>query len=99
MRKTQLPSMKNISSNDFLKDTNQLLLFRKNILDWYDNNQRDLPWRKNSSLYKTVLSEFMLQQTRVSTVIPYFINWLKKFPDFQTLANASEEEVLKMWKD
>ena len=98
MRKTQLPSMKNISSNDFLKDTNQLLLFRKNILDWYDNNQRDLPWRKNSSLYKTVLSEFMLQQTRVSTVIPYFINWLKKFPDFQTLANASEEEVLKMWE-
>ena len=68
------------------------------MLDWYDQHKRDLPWRSDPSLYKTVISEFMLQQTRVSTVLPYFENWLKKFPDFQTLASATEDEVLKAWE-
>ena len=68
------------------------------MLDWYDQHKRDLPWRSNPSLYKTVISEFMLQQTRVSTVLPYFENWLKKFPDFQALTRATEEEVLKAWE-
>ena len=58
----------------------------------------DLPWRKNPSLYKTVVSEFMLQQTRVSTVLPYFENWLTQFPNFHALANADENSVLKAWE-
>ena len=68
------------------------------MLEWYDQHKRDLPWRNNPSLYKTVISEFMLQQTRVSTVLPYFDNWLNNFPDFHALANASEEQVLKAWE-
>ena len=72
--------------------------FQSSLLAWYDEYKRDLPWRAKPSLYKTVVSEFMLQQTRVSTVLPYFGNWLKKFPDFQALAGAIEEDVLKAWE-
>lgn len=72
--------------------------FRRSLLDWFKQNRRILPWRENPSLYKTVISEFMLQQTRVDTVIPYFLNWLEKFPDFETLAHAQESTVLKAWE-
>ena len=72
--------------------------FRSSLLAWYDEYKRDLPWRAKPSLYKTVISEFMLQQTRVSTVLPYFDRWVNKFPDFQTLAVASEEKVVKAWE-
>lgn len=72
--------------------------FQNVLLEWYDQAQRQLPWRTDPSLYKTVVSEFMLQQTRVSTVLPYFKNWLEKFPDFHALAQAKEEEVLKGWE-
>nr|ABZ08472.1 putative HhH-GPD superfamily base excision DNA repair protein [uncultured marine microorganism HF4000_APKG3D20] len=72
--------------------------FGENLLAWYDDHRRDLPWRKQPSLYKTVVSEFMLQQTRVATVLPYFERWLKQFPDFAALADASEEAVLKAWE-
>lgn len=65
---------------------------------WYLNSHRKLPWRDNPSLYKTVVSEFMLQQTQVDTVLPYFKQWIENFPDFNTLANASEENVLKYWE-
>ena len=72
--------------------------FRQDLLAWYDEYKRELPWRSKPSLYKTVVSEFMLQQTRVSTVLPYFERWIKRFPDFSSLANASEEQVLKSWE-
>lgn len=65
---------------------------------WYAMNQRRLPWREKLSLYKTVVSEFMLQQTQVETVLPYFDRWLKKFPDFARLAKAQEGEVVKQWE-
>jgi len=68
------------------------------LLAWYDEYKRDLPWRSKPSLYKTVVSEFMLQQTRVSTVLPYFERWMNLFPDFSILADASEEQVLKSWE-
>ena len=68
------------------------------LLNWFDEQRRDLPWRQDPSLYKTVVSEFMLQQTRVSTVIPYFENWLNKFPDFDSLSQADEKDVLKAWE-
>ena len=78
------------------KDT--LESFRDSLLAWYDKHKRKLPWRSEPSLYKTVVSEFMLQQTRVSTVLPYFERWMKQFPDFSALAEAPEEQVLKAWE-
>ena len=67
----------------------------KNILAWYDNNRRTLPWRvgKRSSnlLYYRVLSEFMLQQTQVKTVIPYFERFIKKYPNIESLSKAREK--------
>ena len=65
---------------------------------WYRAHARALPWREAPSLYKTVVSEFMLQQTQVKTVLPYFARWLAALPDFAALAAASEERVLKLWE-
>ncbi len=65
---------------------------------WYRAHRRRLPWREQPSLYKTVVSEFMLQQTQVETVLPYFDRWLKKFPGFKALAAAREADVLKLWE-
>lgn len=98
MRKTQLPSMKDIPNTHLLQKTKDLKHFQNSLLGWYDVHQRDLPWRSHPSLYKTVISEFMLQQTRISTALPYYESWLNKFPDFETLAKATEEEVIKAWE-
>lgn len=68
------------------------------LLSWFDRNQRDLPWRKNRDLYSVWISEIMLQQTQVSTVIPYYQRFILKFPNLKALAAASEEEVLKSWE-
>ena len=76
----------------------QLETFQAQLIDWYDTHQRDLPWRNLSSLYKTVVSEFMLQQTQVKTVLPYFEKWMTDYPDFSALAKASENQVLKSWE-
>tara|TARA_B100001250_G_scaffold388061_1_gene386003 strand:+ start:274 stop:1326 length:1053 start_codon:yes stop_codon:yes gene_type:complete len=68
------------------------------ILDWYDTNKRNLPWRLTKDPYKIWLSEVMLQQTQVSTVIPYYKNWIRKFPTVHSVAKANIDEVLKMWE-
>lgn len=68
------------------------------LLAWYQRQARRLPWRENPSLYKTVVSEFMLQQTQVKTVLPYFARWQAELPDFVALAAASEARVLKLWE-
>ena len=77
-------------------------MIAKKILYWYDNNKRSLPWRKKCSLkqkeYFTLVSEFMLQQTQVKTVIPYFNNFLKNIPNFQALANVNETKLLRHWQ-
>tara|TARA_B100001559_G_scaffold305498_1_gene295833 strand:- start:879 stop:1880 length:1002 start_codon:yes stop_codon:yes gene_type:complete len=74
----------------------------KKILTWYDNNKRSLPWRvskkSNKKLYYRLLSEFMLQQTQVKTVIPYFNNFTKKYKTLKDLSKSNESEVLKMWE-
>ena len=72
--------------------------FRHALLSWYRANARALPWRQTPSLYKTVVSEFMLQQTQVKTVLPYFARWLDALPDFAELAAAPEARVLKLWE-
>ena len=74
----------------------------KKILLWYDNNKRILPWRKNTSkeqkLYFTLVSEFMLQQTQVSTVIPYFKRFVQKIPNFKKLSKANDQTLMKLWE-
>lgn len=72
--------------------------FQAALLGWYRGHARQLPWREAPSLYKTVVSEFMLQQTQVKTVLPYFARWLEALPDFAALAAAPEERVLKLWE-
>ena len=72
--------------------------FREALLSWYEEAQRDLPWRREPSPYGTFLSEMMLQQTRVDTVIPYYKRFLEAFPDFRALGEAEEEAVLKAWE-
>jgi A/G-specific adenine glycosylase len=68
------------------------------LLDWYHANKRTLPWRGHPSAYAVWVSEIMLQQTRVETVIPYFEKWMRLFPTVQALANASERDVLNAWE-
>ncbi len=72
--------------------------FQSALLGWYRVHRRRLPWREEPSLYKTVVSEFMLQQTQVKTMLPYFARWLVALPDFRALAAASEAEVVKLWE-
>ena len=68
------------------------------LLAWYQKNARDLPWRKTRDPYAIWVSEIMLQQTRVETVIPYYQRWLARFPTVGSLADAEEDEVLKLWE-
>jgi len=75
-----------------------LAVFRHSLVRWYRRNGRDLPWRRTRDPYAILVSEFMLQQTQVATVIPYYDKWLCRFPDFASLARASENEVLRAWQ-
>tara|TARA_B100000780_G_C21086187_1_gene437584 strand:- start:316 stop:1317 length:1002 start_codon:yes stop_codon:yes gene_type:complete len=74
----------------------------KKILAWYDNNKRDLPWRvskkSKKNLYYRLLSEFMLQQTQVKTVLPYFKKFLLNFPTIDSLSESKEKKILKLWE-
>jgi A/G-specific adenine glycosylase len=72
--------------------------FRRILFAWYQKNGRDLPWRRTRDPYAILVSEFMLQQTQVATVIPYYDEWMRRFPDFAALAAASEHEVLHAWQ-
>ncbi|WP_235576126.1 A/G-specific adenine glycosylase [Rossellomorea vietnamensis] len=72
--------------------------FQKDLISWFSREQRDLPWRNDQDPYKVWVSEIMLQQTRVDTVIPYFNRFIEKFPTIDALASADEEDVLKAWE-
>ena len=76
----------------------KILSFRKKLLAWYDENKRDLPWRRSKNPYHIWVSEIMLQQTRVDTVIPYYERFLEWFLTVESLANAPEERLLKAWE-
>ena len=73
-------------------------VFQKTLLKWFDVNKRDLPWRRTKDPYSIFVSEMMLQQTQVKTVIPYYERFLKELPDWKALAKAKEEKVLKLWE-
>jgi A/G-specific adenine glycosylase len=75
----------------------ELAAFRKQLLAWFYQFQRDLPWRRTKDPYRIWLSEIMLQQTRVAAAIPYYERFLRRFPDVHALAAAPQEEVLRLW--
>ena len=81
-----------------LWEEEKILSFRQKLLAWYDENKRDLPWRRSKNPYHIWVSEIMLQQTRVDTVIPYYERFLDWFPSVVALANASEQRLLKAWE-
>ena len=78
--------------------TFQQAYFIKSLTQWYVKNARPLPWRKTSDPYKIWISEVMLQQTTVATVIPYYKKWIKAFPSIKKLARAPLERVLRQWQ-
>ncbi len=76
-----------------MKDT-----FSKELINWYKTNKRELPWRETTNPYYIWLSEIILQQTQVKQGLPYYLNFVKHYPVIQDLANADEQEVLKLWQ-
>ena len=72
--------------------------FSKKLIYWYLNNKRSMPWRETTDPYRIWLSEIMLQQTRVSQGLPYYLAFTEAFPTVFELAKADEEEVLKLWQ-
>ncbi|HMF46603.1 MAG TPA: A/G-specific adenine glycosylase [Candidatus Udaeobacter sp.] len=81
-----------------MKSPEKLAVFRRSLVRWYRDHGRDLPWRRTRDPYAILVSEFMLQQTQVATVLPYYHNWLRSFPNFTSLARASENAVLRAWQ-
>ena len=90
-----------VAKNQLQKKTSlnkQYQIFSKQIVQWYlEHGRHDLPWRKKVTPYRIWISEIMLQQTQVKTVIPYFKNFIKKFPSQKKLSQASEDQVLAAW--
>lgn len=78
-------------------DKNNLFVKHK-LLSWYDQNDYTFPWRKSTNPYHIFLSEVMLQQTQVKTALPYYLNWLNKFPNISDVSNAKADEILKSWE-
>ena len=74
------------------------MTFQEKLLHWYDENKRILPWRETSDPYHIWLSEIMLQQTQVTTVIDYYLEFISKYNTFKQLAKADEEDILKLWE-
>lgn len=73
-------------------------VFHVALAQWYANNKRELPWRREPTPYHVAISEFMCQQTQIVTVLPYYARWMKSFPDWRALADANDETVLKHWE-
>lgn len=82
------------SKNTSIKTHN----FTKRLLQWYSNHKRILPWRQTTDPYKIMVSEFMLQQTQVSRVIPKYLSFLESFPTIQHLAKANQSQVIQHWQ-
>ncbi|XP_023390788.1 adenine DNA glycosylase isoform X4 [Pteropus medius] len=94
-----------VSSYHLFRDEAEVTVFRESLLSWYDREKRDLPWRRlaegegdlDRRAYAVWVSEVMLQQTQVATVIDYYTRWMQKWPTLQDLASASLEEVNQLW--
>lgn len=77
---------------------NQLEKITKPLLQWYEDNKRDLPWRHNPTPYRVWISEIMLQQTRVDPVIPYYQRFMEQLPTVEALAQAPQDRLMKLWE-
>ena len=82
---------------DIQNDDENCRYFWSNLGDWFAVCKRDLPWRNAPSPYEVWVSELMLQQTQVSTVLPYYERWMKRFPDIHALASSDIDDVLGAW--
>lgn len=80
------------------KEEENLKETARRLVSWFNAHQRDLPWREKYLPYEVWISEIMLQQTQVKTVLPYFRRWMERFPDISSVARASEEEILRYWE-
>src|ERR1700739_157918 len=80
-----------------MRTTSQMEAIQHDLLEWFREHQRVLPWRRNKDPYRIWLSEIMLQQTRVAAVIPFYERFLEHFPTIAALAAAPEAEVLRLW--
>lgn len=78
-------------------DADKIAEFQRSILDFYERQGRDFPWRHTVNPYEILVSEIMLQQTQTERVLPKYLAWLKRFPDVQTLAAAPLADVLALW--
>ena len=92
-----------VCQKNLLKHTEMINIYTdyqhsKSIVDWYNKNKRDLPWRNTKDPYRIWISEIILQQTRVIQGLNYYSNFLQRFPDIQSLAEAEQEEVMKYWQ-
>ncbi len=85
-------------SPDLFFDSKTKSRIRRRLKNWFAKNQRDLPWRKNKTLYRIWVSEIMLQQTQVATVIDYYKRFMREFPNVRRLAEADVQQVLKLWE-
>jgi len=72
--------------------------FADKLIDWYEENKRELPWRNTKDPYRIWISEVILQQTRVAQGYDYFVRFMERFPDVSSLAEADEDEVMKYWQ-
>src|SRR5262249_6605948 len=88
--------MKEVSSKTIVQPAARRS-FRSALLSWYDENRRDLPWRKTRDPYRVWISEIMLQQTRVAAVLEHYRLFLERFPDIHALASSTESQVLAAW--
>lgn len=91
-------SRNSLSSSVPRLDAGWVEVIQRDLLDWYNHNKRDLPWRINCDPYRVWISEIMLQQTRVDTVIPFYERFMERFPTLNDLAAADEEDVIKAWE-
>lgn len=79
-------------------DETKITAFQEALVSWYEANKRVLPWRENTEPYRIWVSEIMLQQTKVDTVIPYFNRFMTQFPTMESFVNADEADILKAWE-
>ena len=81
-----------------MNDTQRFTLFRKDLLRWFAENRRPLPWRADYTPYRTWIAEVMMQQTQMDRGVQYFLRWMERFPDVAAVAAAPEEDLLKAWE-
>ncbi len=91
-------SLKKEKGNLFFFCYNRTMNFTEELLKWYEENKRELVFRDDQDPYKIWISEVMAQQTQIATMLPYYERWIQRFPDVESVAEASIDEILKMWE-